>query len=303
MRRRPTWLAVAVLTLLPASLAQAGGAWVPARGQGSLYLGFSRKTAASSWDSSGEPFDHITTDGRKNWHDFRYLYLSGEVGVLPRLALTFSGTWLDGREGPRPGYEQNKGLSEAYIGLKYQFRSGQWPMAFAFNHRSPVFYDLPGAYNRHLFDAQGKFRGVSPEWRGLLKRDYSLSYLASHSFKSGRAWASVEAGYTWRTGAPANQAFALTDVGYPLGVLDSHLKIAGLGQWSVGSASPSQPDDRFRSRAGYNFNEASYARLGAAWMVPLGRTRWTAEIGYGRWIWGRSARRYNEPYVAVGRSF
>jgi hypothetical protein len=176
-------------------------------------------------------------------------------------------------------------------------------MAVAFNHRSPVFYDLPGAYNRHLFDSNGEFRGVSPEWRGLLKRDYSLSYLASHSFKGYRAWATAEAGYTWREGAPADQVFVVSDVGYPLGLARSHLKLAAFGQWSVGSASPSRPDDRFRSRATYNFNEASYAKLYAAWLVPLGRSGWSAEIGYSRWVWGRSARRYNEPYVSVGRGF
>lgn len=303
MRRSPRLLVSAALLLWPGSLAYAGGAWVPAPGQGSLYLGFSRKTAASSWDADGKAFDHLTAAGQKNWHDFRYVYLSGEVGVVPRLALTFSGTWLDGREGPRPGYEQNKGLSEAYVGLKYQFRAGSWPMALAFNHRSPVFYDLPGAYNRHLFDAQGKFRGVSPEWRGLLKRDYSLSYVASRSFAGHRAWATMETGYTFREGAPADQVFAVSDVGYPLGFARSHVKLAGVGQWSVGSDSPPQPDDRFRGRAGYNFNKASYAKLYAAWLVPLGRSGWAAEIGYGRWVWGRSARRYNEPYVSIGRSF
>lgn len=294
---------VVAWSLLGAS-AEAGGAWVPEPGRGFLYLGASRKTADSSWNAFGDAFTHLNASGQRVWHDFRYVYLSGEIGVAPRLALTFTGTWLDGREGTRPGYEQNKGLSEAFVGAKYQFRRGAWPMALAFNHRTPVFYDLPGAYNRHLFDSSGQFRGVSPEWRGLLKRDYSLSLHVSRSVARHRGWTSVEAGHTWREGAPANQLFAAADVGYPLPWLRSHVKLAGAGQWTVGDFTTPQPDDRFRGRADYNFNEAGYAKLGASWLVPLGAgTDWVVEVGYARWVWGRSARRYGEPYLSLGRSF
>ena len=59
-------------------------------------------------------------------------------------------------------------------------------MAIAATYRAPYFYDLPGAYNRYLFDAQGKRRGVSPEWRGLLQEDYTLTYLLSHSYREER---------------------------------------------------------------------------------------------------------------------
>ena len=31
--------------------------------------------------------------------------------------------------------------------------------------------------------------------------------------------------------------------------------------------------------------------------------RWFAEVGYNQWVWGRSARRYKEPFLAIGRKF
>ncbi len=290
--------------LLPSAPAEAGGAWVPAPGHGSLYLGFSRKTANSSWNAFGDAFTHRDSVGREVWHDFRYAYLSGEVGVVKNLSVTFTGTWLHGLEGPRDAYESNKGLSDAWIGAKYQLGHGRWPVALAFNHRTPVFYDLPGAYNRHLFDAQGAFRGVSPEWRGLLKRDYALSVLASRSISQYRGWVSAELGYNWREGAPANQVLGTAEVGYPIGWLHSQVKASVTGQWSAGSDSLRQPDDRFGRRADYNFNKASYTKLGASWIVPFGSgRRWAAEIGFNRWVAGHSARRYNEPYLTLGRSF
>jgi hypothetical protein len=294
-------IVVALLSCVPA---HAGGAWVPAPGQGFLYLGFSRKTANSSWNASGDSFTHRNSAGQEVWHDFRYAYLSGEIGVVKNLSVTFTGTWLHGLEGPRSAYESNKGLSDAWLGAKYQFAHGRWPMALSFNHRTPALYDLPGPYNRHLFDAQGQFRGVSPEWRGLLKHDYALSWHASRSISRYRGWVSTELGYNWREGAPANQVLGLAEVGYPTPWLRSQVKLALTGQWSVGSDSPRQPDDRFGSRADYNFNKASYTKLGAAWIVPLGAgRRWAAELGFNRWVAGRSARRYNEPYVTLGRSF
>jgi hypothetical protein len=74
-----------------------GGAWVPAPGEGDLQLGFSRKTATSSWDVSGNSFDNTTTfEGATvaHHHDFRYGYLSGEVGLLNRLSTHFTMTYL-----------------------------------------------------------------------------------------------------------------------------------------------------------------------------------------------------------------
>jgi hypothetical protein len=109
---------------------------------------------------------------------------------------------------------------------------------------------------------------VSPEWRGLLKRDYSFSYVASRSLYQYRGWASLEGGYTWRDGAPADQLYFTGDTGYPLPFAGALLKMGGSAIFPFGS-----------------------------------KKQWSAEIGYNQWMWGRSARRYKEPFISVGRSF
>jgi hypothetical protein len=296
---------LAVLAALP-SAAFAGGAWVPAPGQGDVQLGFSQKTANTSWDSSGNAFHNLTTfEGERvsHYHDFRYAYLSGEVGLLRNLSATWTVTYLDGLEGPRQDLERNSGLSDAWFGLKYGVRQGDWPVALAFIYRTPYFYDLDGPYSRYLYDAQGNIRDESPEWRGVLKHDYTFSVVASHSFLDGRGWANLQTGYTWREGAPADEIPVWADVGYPLPFWGAAAKLAVVYVGSRGNDSPRRPDDRFGSSATFNFNDASMARAGAGFLVPLGRTGATLEAGYNQWIWGKSARRYDEPYLSLGYRF
>lgn len=300
-------IALSLLVVMgTARAAMAGGAWVPPPGKGEIQLGLSRKMAHTSWDSGGRTFTNLTRDGtgRLHYHDFRYGYLAGEVGVIKGLSARFLLTYLHGLEGPEEDLEKNAGFSDAWLGLKYQVRRGELPMAVALTLRTPYLYDLPGPYSRHLFDSNGQFRGVSPEWRGLLKEDYTLSYLVSRSYAEGRGWFNLEAGYTWRTGAPADQIPVLVDLGIPLPVLDAAVKGGVLWVWSLGNDSPSQPDDRFRARPGFNFNDASMGRIGLALIFPLGRgTPWSVEGGYNHWHWGRSARRYQEPYLTLGFRF
>jgi hypothetical protein len=283
-----------------------GGAWVPEPGQGDVQLGFSRKTASSSWDASGNAFRNTTVVNGKtvvSYHDFRYAYLSGEVGVVPRVSFRFLTTYLYGLEGPHADLEKNAGLSDAWFGLKYALHRGDWPMALSATLRTPYFYDLPGAYNRYLFDAQGKRRGVSPEWRGVLKHDYTLSYLASHSIREGKGWWNLEAGYTWREGAPADQIPVYAELGWPLPVLDARIKGSLTWVESLGNDSTPRPDDRFGSRATFNFNDASMAKGGISVLIPVGQTHAMLEVGYNRWLRGESARRYNEPYLSLGYRF
>ncbi len=45
------------------------------------------------------------------------------------------------------------------------------------------------------------------------------------------------------------------------------------------------------------------ARVGAGLIVPLWNTRTTLELGYNQWIWGQSARQYDEPYLSLGYLF
>jgi hypothetical protein len=176
-------------------------------------------------------------------------------------------------------------------------------MALSATMRTAYFYDLEGPYNRALFDSQGRRRGVSPEWRGLLKEDYTLSYLLSHSYREGRGWMNFETGYTYRVGAPADQIPVVAELGYPLPFLNSAVKGSLYFVRSLGNESPRQPDDRFGSGATTNFNDASMARLGVSFLAPLGNSNTTLEVGYNQWVWGISARRYREPFLSIGRRF
>src|SRR5215212_5778294 len=128
------------VTLLLAPTAFCGGAWVPEPGTGDVQLGFSRKTASSSWDANGNAFVNANNAGVISYHDFRYAYLSGEAGLLPRLSARFLVTYLHGLEGPHANLERNEGFSDAWIGLKLAVARGAWPMAIAGTMRTPVLY-------------------------------------------------------------------------------------------------------------------------------------------------------------------
>ncbi len=302
------WSLLFVLLLFAAGTTApvlAGGAWVPAPGTGDIQIGFSQKTAHTSWDSRGESFTNTTGPNRlKHYHDFRYAYVSGEVGVIRRLSIHFLVTYLDGFEGPIEDMERNTGPSDAWFGLKYQVAKGDWPMAIGFTIRTPYLYDLPGPYNRHLFDSNGNFRGVSPEWRGLLREDYTLNYLLSHSYADGRGWMNFGAGYSYRVGAPADEVPMFAEIGYPLPFWNAAVKGTVNYVQSLGNDSLRKPHDRFGSRPGFNFNNATILRAGVAFIVPLSATKnWTAEIGYNQWLMGRSARQYEEPFLSIGRRF
>ncbi|MFL6262023.1 MAG: hypothetical protein ACJ76Y_20180 [Thermoanaerobaculia bacterium] len=294
---------LSALLLFPAA-GFCGGAWVPEPGKGDVDLGFSRKTASTSWNVDGDVFTNANAAGVISYHDFRYTYLSGEIGVLPRLSARFLFTYLYGLEGAHVDEEKNVGFSDSWLGLKYALARGDWPMALAATERTPFLYDLPGSYNRYLYDSQGNRRGVSPEWRGLLKRDYSLTYLLSHSFYGGRGWMNFETGYTWREGAPADQVPVFAEVGYPLPWWGMAAKGSVVYVRSLGNNSPRQPNDRFGSSATNNFNDASMLKAGISVIVPLVPSRGlNLEAGYNQWLWGISARRYREPFLSLGVRF
>jgi hypothetical protein len=279
----------------------AGGAWVPQPGQWSLNLGYSKKHAASSWNAFGERFDNSSK------HDFRYTYLDGDIGLFPKLSGQFLLTFLDGREGPPGDEERNVGFSDAWFGLKYQFHGGTLPMSVGASVRTPVFYDREGPYSRYVYDSRGNISGLSDEWRGLLKYDYTLAYYVSRSFLGGAGWVNLMTGYTWRTGAPADQIPASLEAGYPIPRLGG-IAIKGqvLWVWSLKNDSMRQPDDRFGGSNTFTFNRASMGRLGGGLIVPLpigGGRNWNVEVGYNKWIWGRSARTYQEPYISIGHAW
>ncbi|HVR40676.1 MAG TPA: hypothetical protein VMU84_16390, partial [Thermoanaerobaculia bacterium] len=97
--KRLRFLVFSLCVSLPV-IAFAGGAWLPEPGKGDAQLGFSRKTASSSWDAQGNSFVNANNAGVISYHDFRYVYLSGEVGLFRHLSARFLVTYLHGLEGP-----------------------------------------------------------------------------------------------------------------------------------------------------------------------------------------------------------
>lgn len=288
--------------VMPAS-AWAGGAWVPNPGDGDVALGYSPKTASTSWDTHGNAYVNKNSLGEISYHDFRYFYVDGELGLFKRFSATFLMTYLDGREGPHAAEQRSQGPSDAWFGAKYALTQGDLPMALAFTWRTPVFYKVSGKYVRNLYDSQGQFLTESPNWRGLLKHDYTLSYLLSKSVFHG-GWFNFQIGYTWREGAPADQLPVLVDLGYPLPFLHSYLKLAASYYGSLGNDTTPQPDDRFGVSATNNFNDASILVGAVSVLVPFGRHgEFFVEGGYSQWLWGVSARRYRAPFIAVDRRF
>lgn len=290
----------ALLLLMVALPALAGGGWVAPVGSGDVQVGFSRKTADTSWDAFGTTF---ANSGRFENHDFRYTYLSGEVGVVDRLSFAFLITYLEGLEGPDGHLHRNAGWSDAWLGLRYGLRQDDWPMSLNLTVRTPALYDQDGPYSLELYDKEGNPVGLSPEWRGLLKHDVSLTWAVSRSLPNG-GWWSAETGYTWREGAPADQVPLAAEVGWGLPWYGLRVKGAALVVESLGNDSAREPDDRFGSRAGFNFNDASMGRAAISLLVPVGPGGlFNLEVGYGQWLWGRSARQYEEPFVSISRRF
>jgi hypothetical protein len=291
----------ALMAVATAGSAWAGGAWLPGTGHGTLFAGFSRKTAHTSWDADGKGF---TNTGRYENHDFRYAYLNGEVGFSRRFSFEFLLTHLDGREGPTGELRQNTGPSDAWLGFKMQLTDGELKSALRATIRTAYFYDIDGPYTSELYDDEGEFVSHSPEWRGLLKEDYTLEGLLSRSFQGGLSWGISSLGYTYRLGAPADQVPLYLEGGRWLAQGRVAVKLESYWVFSLGNDSPREPDDRFGARPDFNFNDASMGRVGASVLVPIGpKGKWSLTAGYNIWIWGLSARQYEEPFINFGRAF
>ena len=178
-------------------------------------------------------------------------------------------------------------------------------MAIAFNMRTSFFYDQAGTYDRHNYlEGETDIDGVDSEWRGLLGEDYGLTFLLSRSL-FGTGWLNLEAGYTYRTGNLADEIPFNAEVGYPLPW--DRLVIKGTYSLvdSVGNNTEKrQEDDRFGCSVNNCFPDASRQVVGASFMLTVGKQRlWWVETGYNHWLWGRSTRKYEEPYITLGRRF
>jgi len=284
---------------LSASSVLAGGAWVPEKGDGDFQFGYSRKFADHSWNPQG-----VTVENG-SYHLFRYGYIGGEFGLGHRVSLRYTVLYLDGLEGPPGDYEQNKGPSETFFGFKYRLHEGTWNMAVAANVRTSILYDQAGTYDRHNYlEGETVVDGVDSEWRGLLGEDYGLTFLLSRSlFETG--WFSLEAGYAYRTGNLADEYIFNAEIGYPLPwdrlvVKGTYSLIDSAGNMTE----KRQEDDRFGCSVNNCFPDASRQVVGTSFMLTIGKERlWWVEAGYNHWLWGRSARKYEEPFISLGRRF
>lgn len=306
--------------LLAATQVWAGGAWIPEPGDGSIQWGYSRKTADHSWDADGN------TNRNNSLHDFRYGYLSGEVGLRKRLSGTFVFTYLWGFEGPKGDEEENFGLSDTWLGLKFQVKEGKWLQAVRANWRTPFLYDQQGPYRRHLYSVRidhgsGEGRAAqdttlqsgrvvsdttffvmnNSEWRGLNRNDLAFIYTLSHSFERFPGWMNLEAGYNFRQGSPSDDIPVNFDLGYTLSVKSYRPSLKAFFNLvkSMGNNSTGEPQDRFGTNS--SFNDASILRLGLALLVPV--DKWFVELGYDQWVWGVGARQYKEPFFGITRTF
>lgn len=360
---------ITMLFLTIADTTYAGGPWVLGKGQADLSLGFSRKVGKERWsqfhlDPNGTPKNlnddvdsfalvipraNTTVDGK--FHDFRYYYFQGSMGICKNLELDWTLNWLEGREAqtrdPYTGqlhtstgengiidtfavWELNSGFTDSWLGLKYQFRHGAWPMAVEINSRIPDLYQQPGeAYTRYnyqyllytyndvehdtTYTVRDTVIEAGSEWRGLNGRDFALVLHTGHSFfKDGALYVQGFIGYNWRRNlqfqrtAYSDQVMIGINGGYNIKIND---KISLLPKFWFdyigGIGNGGQPDvgDRFYSPyKNNNFNNSKTLR-GYVNMDFIYKNRFDVQAGIGKWLWGRGAVKYTETFVQITYSF
>ena len=304
------------------------------------------------------PPDSTTVDGK--FHVFRYYYFQGYLGICKNLELDWTINYLVGREAqtanPYTGqkwtymdangnpiigadgtyhyavWEKNSGFTDSWLGLKYQFIHGPWPVAVELTSRFPDLYDEPGdVYTRNKWYFNNNLGTSSPlvqytavngntsstvkdtviepgsEWRGLLKRDFGLTFHTGHSFLSNYAlYVQAFAGYNIRQGAYADQLLFGINGGYSWKVSDHVILLPSLWLDYVGGiGNGGQPDlsDRFFSvYKNYNFNNSKHLRAYINAEVIFNE-QLDVKAGYGNWLWGVGEVKYNEMFIQLSYLF
>lgn len=279
---------------------RADGGQVHEQGSGSIFLGYSIKKGGHRFDRDGDRFR--ARNGR--YHDFRYLYLAIETGILPRVQAHAVLTYLHGCESFDPGAAEtfcHDGGSDQWIGLKTQLRDAdRWPIAVEATVR------LPNVYMQ-----DNETTGSGKHWLGIYRRDYSLILHTSNSVGS-RSWFSAAGGYIFREGAPADVLVLRPRIYVPLIARDAkELGVSFLvdGYFSLGNESRADPvDDRF-GNGGYEvpghfftFQDSDIVRPTVGIDYAFSRN-WSVGTGYSRVAWGRNAHIYDEGWVQVGFRF
>lgn len=300
-RHRSLGALVTLLLVVSAQAMYAGGGWVEEPGHGNIRVGYNWKLQPDALrrDIEGELYTSLFT----MTHDYRFLYLSGEVGILPGLEGSLLVTYLwaaetvdSTAEDPSRFYD---GPSDMWVGLKYQLWGGDFPTAIAATVRLPYLYEGSSVRNGH----------VLTEVPGLLGRDYELSAAVSHSFDS-RIYASLGSGFRLREGAATNQILLVAETGGKLPFLDDRVsvKLGVDGAFSVGEPEPSTSKDRFsgltleRGSHMFDFNDASYLRPQVGISVQV-LPEIDVSAGYSYIVWGHSTVVYQDFLVQLGYSF
>lgn len=292
--------AASLLTLVP-TRGIAGGGWVDEQGKGSIRIGYDWKpqVGALRRDIEGNLYNALFNTS----HDYRFLYLSGDVGIVPRLegslVLTYLWAWeiVDSTsEEPSQIYH---GASDMWVGLKYQLLDGAFPVAVGGTVRLPYLYEASSTRN-------GQPLTNVP---GLLGHDYELSVAVSHSI-TPRLYATAMGAFRLREGASANQLIYGVDGGYTLPMLDDRVTVRACidGVASVGEPRESTSFDRFpgyrteRDGHAFDFNNASYFRpqVGLNVRVLPGID---VGLGFAYIVWGHSTVVYRDILAQIGYTF
>jgi hypothetical protein len=370
--KRSHFLFITILLISFSDAAFAGGPWVLGKGQTNLTLGFSRKVGKERWqqfhlDPNGTPknynddvdsfalvhsADSATVDGK--FHDFRYYYFQGSIGITQNLEIDWTLNWLEGREaqtrdpetgqlhtyydsegnmvkGPDGAYhyavwEINSGFTDSWLGLKYQFLHGRWPMAVEINSRFPDLYQQPGdvytrynyqyplyTYNDTEHDTSYTVRDTiveaGSEWRGLNGRDIAIVLHSGHSFfKNGSLYVQGFIGYNWRRNlhlqrtAYSDQIMVGINGGYNIRLNDKLLLLPKFWfDYIGGIGNGGQPDvgDRFYSPYKNNNFNNSKALRGYLNADIIYANRLDIQAGVGSWLWGQGSVKYMETFIQV----
>ncbi len=300
--------------------------------------------------------DSVMVNGKL--HDFRYYYFQGAMGIAKNLELNWTLNWLEGREtqvrDPKTGklhtyydengnmvkgpdgtyhyamWELNSGFTDSWLGLKYQFLHGKWPMAVEVNSRFPDLYQQPGnAYTRYnyqylIYNFNDEANDTSyvlrdtvveagSEWRGLNGRDFAFILHTGHSFfATGSFYLQAFAGFNWRRNihlkrtAYSDQLLLGINGGYNIRL---SYKVTLLPKFwidytgGLGNGGLADVGDRFYSPYRNNNLNNSKALRGYFNLDFIYKNRLDIQAGIGQWFWGRGAFKYTETFVQLSYYF
>lgn len=278
----------------------AGGGWVDPPWNGGARFGYDRKYQADAIrrDDNGISYTSLYN----LTHDYRFAFLSGDIGLPFGFELDVIATYLWAHELVDSASEDPsrifKGFSDMYVGVKYQLLNGTFPTAIGISARLPLLYKSSSTLNGQLLTSIP----------GLFTHDYDLIAYCSHSFDA-RWYASAQTGFKLREGAFAHQITFAIESGYRLPILSDHVLVQAAldGAFSVGGPGYASSLDRFQPGEDtpghyFNYNNASYVRPTIAVNAEI-IPHAVATLGVSLIAWGINVDVYREFFVQAGYAF